>query len=453
MAKAKPEATPESFAVVNKRIDELIPDAKNANKGTARGKEVIKASLKAYGAGRSILIDKNGRIIAGNKTAENAGAAGMQDVLIVQTDGKQLIAVQRMDLDLEADKTARELAIADNRASELSLNWDTDALKELDVDLATFWTPEEQARLAEVAPREPIPALKGDENDVPPAPEVPKTQLGDLYILGEHRLLCGDSTSAEDVARLMDGQKARCMWTDPPYGVEYKGGTKKKLEILNDTAEGLAALLTGAFASASTALEPGAAIYVAHPAGDLSITFGIAWREAGWRMHQTLVWDKGGMVLGHSDYHYAHEPIYYGVTPGAEKAEKTGKGGNYKDGHDPIFYGYTPGPGRNGRGGKGWFGNDSQRTILCYPKPPRNEEHPTMKPVGLVEHCLGNSTAAGHIVIDLFGGSGTTLIASQKMGRRARLMELSPVYCDVIVARWEAATGLKAERVVRAQTT
>ena len=444
----KTKAKPESFAVVNKRIDELLPDAKNANKGTARGKAMIEASLKAYGAGRSILIDKHGRIIAGNKTAENAGAAGMQDVLIVQTDGKKLIAVQRMDLDLEADKTARELAIADNRASEVSLDWDTATLQELDVDLANFWTEEELGKLGGAG--EPIPALLGDENDVPPVPEEPKTKLGDLYILGDHRLLCGDSTSAADVGRLMDGEKARCMWTDPPYGVEYKGGTKKKLEILNDTAEGLAALLTGAFASANTALEPGAAIYVAHPAGDLSITFGIAWRDAGWRMHQTLVWDKGGMVLGHSDYHYAHEPIYYGVTPGPGK---TGKGGNYKDGHDPIFYGYTQGPGRNGRGGKGWFGNDSQRSILCYPKPPRNEEHPTMKPVGLVEHCLGNSTAAGHLVLDLFGGSGTTLIACQKMGRRARLMELGPGYCDVIVARWEAATGLKAERAGRAKTT
>ncbi len=445
MKKSSPSpSTPaSSFAVVNKKIGELTPDAKNANKGTARGKAMIETSLRSYGAGRSILIDKNGKIIAGNKTAENAGAAGMQDVLIVQTDGTKLIAVQRMDLDLDTDKTARELAIADNRSSELSLSWDAATLEALDVDLAKFWTPEELGKLSGGTP---IPPLLVDENEVPEVPKDPVTKLGDLYTLGDHMLLCGDSTSQADVGRLMDGWKARCMWTDPPYGVEYKGGTKNKLEILNDTPEGLAGLLAGAFAAANGVLEEGAAIYVAHPAGDLSITFGIAWRAAGWRMHQTLVWDKGGMVLGHSDYHYAHEPIYYGQTPGPGK---TGKSGNYKDGHDPIFYGYTPGSGRSGRGGKGWFGNDSQRSILCYPKPQRSESHPTMKPVGLVEHCLGNSTAAGQIVLDLFGGSGTTLIACQKMGRRARLMELGPGYCDVIVARWEQATGLKAKRAKR----
>lgn len=427
-------------------ISELIPDAKNANKGTARGKEMIEASLREYGAGRSILIDKNGKIIAGNKTAENAGAAGLQDVLIVQTDGKRLVAVQRMDLDLDTDLAARELAIADNRAAEVSLAWDTDTLKAMDIDLSKFWQVQELEKLSGPAM---IPALLGDENDVPETPDEPETQLGDLYTLGEHRLLCGDSTQVAEVGRLMDGWKARCMWTDPPYRVEYKGGGKKKLEILNDTAEGLEALLNGAFAAANGVLEPGASIYVAHPAGDLSITFGIAWRAAGWRMHQTLVWDKGGMVLGHSDYHYAHEPIYYGQTPGPGKA---GKSGNYKDASSPIFYGYTPGEGRSGRGGKGWFGNDSQRSILCYPKPAKSESHPTMKPVGLVEQCLGNSTAAGQIVLDLFGGSGTTMIAAEKMGRRARLMELGPGYCDVIVARWEQATGRKAERAPRAKT-
>lgn len=406
---------------------------------------MIEASLRQYGAGRSILIDKHGRIIAGNKTAENAGGAGMQDVLVVQSDGTQLIAVQRMDLDLDTDQAAREMAIADNRTSQVSLDWDPAVLKELDVDLSKFWSAEELGKLKGA---EMIPALLGDENEVAELPEKPETQLGDLYTLGEHRLLCGDSTNVAHVGRLMDGWKARCMWTDPPYGVEYKGGTKQKLEILNDTPEGLAGLLAGAFAAANGVLEEGASIYVAHPAGDLSITFGIAWRAAGWRMHQTLVWDKGGMVLGHSDYHYSHEPIYYGQTPGPGKA---GKSGNYKDAHDPIFYGYTPGSGRSGRGGKGWFGNDSQRTILSYPKPARSESHPTMKPVGLVEQCLGNSTAAGQIVLDLFGGSGTTLIACQKMGRRARLMELGPGYCDVIVARWEAATGLKAERAARAE--
>jgi site-specific DNA-methyltransferase (adenine-specific) len=433
--------------VTSRPIAELLPDTKNANRGTQRGKAMIEASLRKYGAGRSILIDKHGSIIAGNKTAENASAAGLEDVLIVQSDGRKLIAVQRMDLDLSTDQAARELAIADNRAAEVSLEWDAATLQELDIDLAQFWTPEELAKLDGNGAL--IAALLGDENDVPEVPAEPVTQLGDLYTLGDHRLLCGDATSATDVGRLMNGEQARCMWTDPPYGVEYKGGTKQKLEILNDTAEGLAGLLAGAFAAASEVLEPGAAIYVAHPAGPLSVTFGQEFLAAGWRLHQTIIWDKGGMVLGHSDYHYAHEPIYYGMT---QRAGKTGKSGKYHDAHDGIHYGYTPGTGRNGRGSKGWFGNDSQRSVLSYPKPQRSESHPTMKPVGLVEQCLGNSTAAGSIVLDLFGGSGTTLIAAQKMGRAARLMELGPGYCDVIVARWEQATGRKAERAARAKT-
>jgi site-specific DNA-methyltransferase (adenine-specific) len=438
--------TTETAIILRKKISALLPDSRNANKGTARGKAMIERSLRQYGAGRSILIDKHGTIIAGNKTAENASAAGLEDVLIVQSDGKRLIAVQRMDLDLSTDQAAREMAIADNRTGEISLAWDTAALQELEIDLAQFWTPEELARLGG---GEMIPGLLGDENDVPEVPAEPTTQPGDLYTLGEHRLLCGDSTRATDVGRLMNGEQARCLWTDPPYGVEYKGGTKDKLEILNDTPAGLAELLAGAFAAAGGVLEPGAAIYVAHPAGPLSVTFGAAFLAAGWRLHQTIIWDKGGMVLGHSDYHYAHEPIYYGMSP---RPGKAGKSGSYKDGHDGIHYGYTPGSGRNGRGSKGWFGNDSQRSVLSYPKPQRSESHQSMKPVGLVEQCLGNSTAAGNIVLDLFGGSGTTLIAAQKMGRQARLMELSPGYCDVIVARWEAATGRKAERAARAKT-
>ncbi len=335
----------------------------------------------------------------------------MEDVLVIQTDGTKLVAVQRMDLDL-TEKQAQEMAVADNRAAQVSLDWDIDVLKELDIDLAKFWSPEELESIFGFETE-----LLTDEDDVPELPEEPVSKLGDLYTLGAHRLLCGDSTSIDAVERLMDGQKAVCMWTDPPYGVDYTGKTKKALKIENDGSIGLRELLDGAFRCASIVLEGGAAVYVAHPAGVLNVTFGNAFVESGWKLHQTLIWDKGTIVLGHSDYHFAHEP---------------------------IFYGHTPAQGRHGRGGKGWYGGDAERSILTYPKPSRNESHPTMKPVALIEHCLKNVTQRGTLTFDPFGGSGSTLIACEKTNRRCYMMELDPRYCDVIVARWEAATGKKA---------
>ena len=212
-----------TFSVVNKSLRDLQPDTKNANKGTDRGRAMIESSLRTYGAGRSILIDKHGSIIAGNKTVENCTAIGMEDVLVVQTDGTRLVAVQRIDLDLN-DKAAQELAIADNRAGQVSLDWDIDVLKELDVDLAKFWSEDELVIL--LADKEPV-VLLTDEDDVPPVPEEPETVLGDLYILGNHRLLCGNSTSITDVERLMDGQKADMVFTDPPYGVSIVSGDSK----------------------------------------------------------------------------------------------------------------------------------------------------------------------------------------------------------------------------------
>ena len=206
-------------ALTSKKLSDLTADTRNANKGTARGAAMIRESLKNYGAGRSILLDKHGAIIAGNKTAENAGALGHKDVIVVQTDGSQLVAVQRTDLDLK-DPRARQLAIADNRAAKVSLEWDTEMLKALSddgADLTAFWSGEELQKLF------PTPKdLLTDEDEVPPTPAEPTSKLGDLWILGDHRLLCGDATKWGDVERLMWGQKATLFATDPPYGVALR---------------------------------------------------------------------------------------------------------------------------------------------------------------------------------------------------------------------------------------
>ncbi len=261
------------------------------------------------------------------------------------------------------------------------------------------------------------------EADAPDPPRAPTARRGDLWILGAHRLLCGDATDRKDALRLMDGGLAAAMWTDPPFGVSYAGKTKDALTIENDDAAGLPALLRGAFAQAARVLEPGAPFYVAHPAGPLAAEFERAVREAGWRHHQTLVWVKDALVLGHSDYHFRHEP---------------------------ILYGWTKGPGRSGRGdhdGSRWYGDDAQSSVLEVARPRRSDEHPTTKPVELVARCLLNSTKEGDVVYEPFAGSGTTLLACGQLGRVCRALEIDPTYCDVIVARWEKLTGKTAKRV------
>jgi DNA modification methylase len=239
-------------------------------------------------------------------------------------------------------------------------------------------------------------------------------------LLGQHRLLCGDSTEAADVERLMGGGLADCMWTDPPYGVDYVGKTADALTIKNDGPSDIEAVVSRAFALAAAALEPGAPVYCAHPAGAQGLLFAGLFDEA-FSFRQGLVWNKGQMVLGHSDYHYSHEP---------------------------ILYGYTVGPGRRGRGGEGWYGDNSQTSVIDVPKPLASSEHPTSKPVELIERCLRNSTPAGAAVLDLFAGSGSTLIACENLCRRCYAMEIDPGYCDCIVDRFERHTGQTAERVV-----
>ncbi len=267
-----------------------------------------------------------------------------------------------------------------------------------------------------------LDSVGGIEEEAPdpkPLPRRPKTKAGDLYELGVHRLLCGDVRSRDAWTALMQGKQAAAVWTDPPYGVDYVGKTEDAMRLENDQGGGLAELLSGAFTRLDEVLSPGGVLYIAHPAGPGATVFGQAFAEAGWRHHQTLVWVKDTMVLGHSDYHYRHEP---------------------------ILLGYKPGKGRHGRGGKGWYGGDDQTSVLEYERPKASREHPTTKPVPLVEHCLRNSTKKGDVVLDPFCGSGSTVIAADRLGRRCFAMDVDPAYCDVAVARWEAATGEKAKR-------
>jgi DNA modification methylase len=228
---------------------------------------------------------------------------------------------------------------------------------------------------------------------------------------------CGDATDGEQLAVLMAGATADVLWTDPPYGVGYVGKTVEAMTIANDDEHGLALLLRQAFTAVDAVLVPSAPFYVAAPAGPQGTAFRLALAEVGWRFHQALVWVKNALVLGHSDYHYAHED---------------------------VLYGWKPGPGRRGRGrhpGSRWYGGNDQTSVFFCDRPARSADHPTIKPVELIAAQLRNSSRRGEVVLDPFAGSGSTLIACEQLGRRCFAVEIDPGYCDVIRRRYREFTG------------
>jgi DNA modification methylase len=398
-------------------ITDLTRFPGNARRGNVAE---IRKSIRRHGQYRAIVVRDcpDGLVIlAGNHTRDALEAEGHESA--------------RCEVITCTDDEARRVNLADNRLSDMAVD-DSDALAELlsyldgDYD-GTGWTEEDVDAL--ITPPEDFPGGSGDPDGAPDAPADPVSKPGDVYVLGPHKLLVGDATDMAAVEAMMDGDRADCMWTDPPYGVEYVGKTKNELTIRNDGVDGLAGLLAGAFAVATAALKPGAAIYVAHPANaSLPAIFADAFTQAGWLLRQNLIWHKDVMVLGHTDYHYRHEPILFGYTDGAQ--------------------------GRLGRsGGSGWYGDHSQTSVFEVPKPSRSESHPTMKPVALVAAMLGNSCPKRGIVYDPFGGSGSTLIAAHQLGQKARLVELDARYADVIIRRWIDFAGIKPERVLPDGTT
>lgn len=407
-------------------LSELTRFPGNARRGDVAA---IRESVRRNGQYRALVVRDTGSdlvILAGNHTFD-----------ALQGDG---YAAARCEILRCDDATARRINLADNRTAELG-DYDNDALVELLSYLeedyeGTGWTAEDVEAL--LTPPDELPPGNGDPDDVPDAPPDPVSKPGDIYALGSHRLLVGDATDMAAVEAMMDGDRADCMWTDPPYGVNYNDfATPEKakaarrrtdgLRVSNDQTTDVPDLLAGAFAVATVTLKPGAAVYVAYPPGPDGMLFWDAFRGAGWLHRQNLVWVKNALVLGRSDYHYRHEPILYGFTDSGE--------------------------GRLGRGGERWHGDDSQTTVFEVGKPSRSEQHPTMKPVALITAMIGNSLPKRGIVYDPFGGSGSTLMAAHQLGCRARLVELDCRYADVIVRRWIDFTGIKPERILEDGTT
>lgn len=390
-----------------KKIKDLNFDNKNANKGTKRGASLLEKSISDYGLGRSILIDRNGKIIAGNKTAEMAGQLGIEDIEIIKSDGKKIIAVQRTDLDLDKDEKARKLAYADNRVSEIDLEWDLEQISKdfQELDLSDFWNDTEIDDMLKDFEK----SLKSEE-ELDEVEEVKKeavSKLGDLFLIdGRHRVLCGDSTSKADVERLMDGKRADMCITDPPYNVDYEGKTKDALKIENDKFENtldFQSFLSSAFKNMHDSLKEGGAFYIWH-ADSEGFNFRKACLDVGLKVRQCLVWVKNSMVLGRQDYHWQHEPCLYGWKDGA---------------------------------GHNWYSDRKQTTVLNFTRPSKNDVHPTMKPVSLIAYQIKNNSKKEQIIFDLFLGSGTTLIACEETKRICYGMELEPLYIDVILRRYK----------------
>lgn len=381
-------------------MDKINFDKRNYRKHGDNNKNLIKKSLEDCGAGRSILIDSENEIIAGNGVFEQAKSLKIP-VRIIETDGEELIAIKRTDLKTD-DEKRKQIAVMDNATSDTSF-FDYDLLDEdFDIETLSDWGIETD-KIEE--------AIEVIEDEVPEDVET-RCKLGDIWQLGEHRLMCGDSTIITDVEKLMDGQKADMYLTDPPYNVSYEGKTKEKLTIQNDTKDDgdFRQFLADCFINAVAYMKGGAVFYIWH-ADSEGYNFRGACNDAGLKVRQCLIWKKNTLVMGRQDYHWQHEPCLYG----------------WKDGASHL-----------------WASDRKQTTILEFDRPQRNAEHPTMKPIALFDYQIKNNTKNEDIVLDLFGGSGTTIMACEQNGRTGYIMELDPHYCDVIITRWENLTGKKA---------
>ena len=390
----------------------LVPYARNARTHSDAQVAQIAASIAEFGFTNPILAGSDGIIVAGHGRLAAAQKLGLDAVPVVVLD--HLTPTQR-----------RALVIADNRIAE-NAGWDEELLRiELeglqdegfDLDLIGF----DADALAELlAGDEPVNEGQSDEDAVPEVGETPVSRPGDVWQLGPHRLLCGDATVAASYAALLAGEAVDMVFTDPPYNVNYANSAKDKMRgkdraILNDNlGDGFQDFLLAALTPMVAHCR--GALYVAMSSSELD-TLQSTFRAAGGHWSTFIIWAKNTFTLGRADYQRQYEPILYGWPEGGERH---------------------------------WCGDRDQGDVWHIKKPQKNDLHPTMKPVELVERALRNSSRPGNVVLDPFGGSGTTLIAAEKSGRVARLIELDPKYADVIVRRWEDYTGKQATRATSA---
>ena len=433
MAEVKNRAFDQSHYPVWKNPHDLIPYGLNAKQHDEKQVRNIANSIRRFGWQQEAVVTQDNVLVIGHGRRLAALSLGcMMPVKVIDQKAEDL-----------TDEDIRELRIADNKTNESP--WDYDLLQE-DMDGLTFEGFDFDLYGQETG-AEDEPEVHEDEWDGQ-IPEKPvRAKKGQIWQLGNHRLMVGDSTEITDVQDLMDGEEADCFLTDPPYNVDYEGGTDERLKIENDNMSESAFddFLFDAFQCADAVMKPGAAYYIWH-ADSNGYQFREAARKVGWQLRQCLIWVKNTLVLGRQDYQWRHEPCLYG----------------WKDGTH-------------------WFTDDRTQTTVCDPeqdltkmtreelirmieraretpntvmyedKPLRNLLHPTMKPVTLMGQMAKNSTKRGGIVLDLFGGSGSTMIACEQLGRRCFMMELDARYADAIIDRWEEFTGEKAKLIRKGQ--
>lgn len=378
--------------IISKNIKE-IKEYENNPRNNDNAVEYVAKSINDFGFKIPIIIDKNNIIVAGHTRYKAAKKLNLSEIPCIVAD----------DL---TDEQIKAFRLVDNKSAELAewnlelLNLELENIHDIDMNLYDF-------KLTEL-----LDDVVDDEYEVK-LPEEPKTKYGDIYKLGNHYLMCGDSTNTENVKVLMQEQEADLILTDPPYNVNYEGKTDDNLKIMNDNMDNntFYNFLESSFLNLNNSLKAGGAAYIFH-ADTEGLNFRKAFVNSGFKLAQCLVWVKNTFVIGRQDYQWKHEPILYGWKLGA---------GHY------------------------FIDDRKQSTVLEFDKPSRNEEHPTMKPIELLAYLIKNSSKKNDLVIDFFGGSGSTLMACEQLGRKCYIMELDPKYCDVIIDRWETFTNEKAQ--------
>lgn len=376
------------------KLKDLIPYSKNAKKHSKEQIKNVAESIREFGWQQPIVVDENNVIIIGHCRYEAARFLKLETAPVHVATG----------LD---ENQVNKLRLLDNKTNES--DWDLDLLIEQipELDFSNYdidWgLPEKEFDITED---------DFDLDQVMDSIEEPTAKLGDVYRLGKHYLMCGDSTNLENVKELMRETKVDLFLTDPPYNVDYEG-TAGKIQNDNMADSEFTDFLIQAFSCANEVMKAGAPFYIWH-ADSNGYNFRTACFKVGWDVRQCLIWNKNSLVMGRQDYQWKHEPCLYGWKSGA---------------------------------GHKWYSGRSETTVLDFDKPKHNDLHPTMKPVALISYEIKNSTKEEDCVLDLFGGSGTTLIACEELNRVCYMMELDPKFVDVIIKRWENMTGKEAVKV------
>lgn len=396
--------------IIEKKLSEITPYEKNPRKNDD-AVEYVANSIREFGWKVPIVIDRDGVIIAGHTRYKAAQKLGFETVPCIMAD----------DLTPEQVKAYR---LADNKVSEFA-EWDFDLLAaeldEIDLDMSEFGFEGSEKQEGVV-----------EDDFEPVVPVEPKAKRGEIYQLGRHRLMCGDSTVLDDVSALVGGELMDMLLTDPPYNVDYEGKAGK---IINDKMgnDKFRLFLADAFRNAKAVMKTGAAFHIWH-ADSEGYNFRGACIDAGLIVRQCLIWVKNSLVLGRQDFQWKHEPCLYGENPPDYSLEEE----EVDEFNQVALYGWKDG------GRHYWFKNRKQTTILQFDRPVASKEHPTMKPIKLFDYEMGCNTKPGEKVLDLFAGSGTTIMAAEQNGRQAYCMEYDPRFVDVIITRWEQFTGEKA---------